>query len=109
MISHDEYNTKPNETKAQKDCRHQKIRRHWVTKWFNYEKLHPWYAKLFAFHPPWGDVRQIPLIPQGAEAVHPPPPANPHPTSMMRPEDYPKEVIKRHKSAEKRAQKAAKK
>ena len=32
MISHSKYDTKPNETKTQKAWRHQRIRRHWVTK-----------------------------------------------------------------------------
>jgi hypothetical protein len=108
MISHNEYNTKPNESKAQKSWRHQRIRCHWVAKWFNYQELPPRYAKLFAFHSPWGDVREIPLIPQGAEAVRPPPPANPHQTSVMTPEDFPQEVIKHCQATEKRAKQAAK-
>jgi hypothetical protein len=63
---------------------------------------------LFAFHPPWGDVREIPFIPQGAEVVCPPPPANPHPTYVMTPEDFPQEVIKRRQAAKMRAKQAAK-
>ena len=61
-ISHDRYDTVSGETKQQRDKRLQWIRRHWVRKWFNYEFVHPRFAKNFAFHPPWGDCQEISLI-----------------------------------------------
>jgi len=61
-ISHDRYNTKSGETKHERDQRQQWIRRHWVRKWFNYEMVAPRFAQNFAFHPPWGDCRELSLI-----------------------------------------------
>ena len=61
-ISHDCYNTVLGETKRQRDKRLQCIRHHWVCKWFSYEFVHPRFAQNFAFHPPWGDCREISFI-----------------------------------------------
>ena len=61
-ISHDNYITVPGESKRERDKRLQRIRHHWVRKWFNYEMIHPRFTKHFAFHPPWGDCHEIGLI-----------------------------------------------
>ena len=108
LVSHDEYNTVPREDSTRRKGRVQKIRRHWVRKWFNYKMVHPRYAENFAFHPPQGDYREIGLIWAGEPQQRPPPPPDAHESSTKTPDSYPEEKAKRLKNAEKRAKKAAK-
>jgi hypothetical protein len=107
-ISHDKYNIVPRETKHERDKCLQWIRHHWVRKWFNYEMIHPGFAQNFAFHPPWGDYREIGLIRPNDPQERPPPPPNAHESSLRTPENYPDELAKRQRNALKRAKKAEK-
>ena len=70
--------------------------------------VHPRFAKNFAFHPPWGDCREIGLIHPGDPQESPPPPADADKSSLRAPESYPDELANRRKNAEKRAKKAKK-
>jgi hypothetical protein len=107
-ISHDDYNTVPGEDSTQRKGCVQKIRRHWVRKWFNYMMVHPRYAKNFAFHPPWGDCREIGLIQAGEPQQRPPPPPDAHESSTKTPDSYPEEKAKCLDNAENWAKKARK-
>jgi hypothetical protein len=79
-----------------------------VRKWFNYEFVHPRFAQNFAFHPPWGDCREISLIKPNGPKERPPPPPNAHESSLRTPESYPDELAKRQRNAIKRAKRAEK-
>mgnify|MGYP007126479468 CR=1 FL=1 len=70
--------------------------------------VHPRYAKNFAFHPPWGDCREIGPIREGEPQERPQPPPEAHESSLKTPDSYPEEKAKRLKNAEKRANKAEK-
>ena len=61
-IIHDNYNIVPKEDSSQRRKHLQRIQRHWVRKWFHYKMIHPRFAKNFAFHPSWGDCREIGLV-----------------------------------------------
>ena len=108
-ISHDKYNTVPGESKHDRDKRLQWIRRHRVRKWFSYEFVHPRFSQNFAFHPPWGDCREIALIKPNDPQERPPPPPNAHESSLHTPESYPDELAKRQRNAIKRAKREEKK
>src|SRR6266566_6872380 len=108
-VSHDQYNTVSGETKHERDQRQQRIRRHWVRKWFNYQFVAPRFAKNFAFHPPWGDCRELSLIKANGPQERPPPPENADESSLRTPASYPEELAKRQRNAVKRAEKAEKK
>jgi hypothetical protein len=58
--------------------------------------IHPRFAQNFAFHPPWGDCREIGLIRPNDPQVRPLPPPNAHETSLCTPETYPDELDKGH-------------
>lgn len=79
-----------------------------MRKWFNYEFVHPRFAQNFAFHPPWGDCREISLIKPNGPKERPPPPRNADESSLRTPESYPDELTNRQRNAIKRAKKAEK-
>ena len=62
--------------------------------------VHRRYAKNFAFHPPWGDCREIGLIRASDPQERPPPPPDADESSLKTPYFYPKEKAKRLKNAE---------
>ena len=65
-----------------------------MRKWFNYEFVAPRFAQNFAFHPPWGDCRELSLIKSNGPQERPPPPANAHESSLRTPASYPDELAK---------------
>jgi hypothetical protein len=71
--------------------------------------IHPRYAKNFAFHPPWGDCREIGLVRARDPQERPPAPPTAHESSLKTPDSYPEEKAKHLLNAEKRAKKAEKK
>jgi len=70
--------------------------------------IHPRFVKNFAFHPPWGDCREIGLLRASDPQERPPPPPEAHESSLRTPDSYPDETAKRQKNAKKRAKKAEK-
>nr|XP_020158077.1 triadin-like [Aegilops tauschii subsp. strangulata] len=91
-MSHDHYNTVPEELKQQRD-----------------KRLQGFDVTNFAFHPPWGDCREISLIKPSDPQERPSPPPNAHESSLRTPESYPDELAKRQRNAITRAKRAEKK
>lgn len=106
----DDYRTIPRKTSIERTNHLQRISRYWPKRWFNYQRLHPRYAKRFAFAPSWDDCIAKSSLKNGDPKVRPRlVPADADPSSIKRPEDYPDELKKRAENAGKRKKKAAKK
>lgn len=63
---------------------------------------------MFVFNPPWNECIADGCLREGQEKVRPPPPQNPHPTSMTTSADWSEEVERRAKARAKCERKVAK-